>query len=180
MKLWNHTAEDIFSFSYYICIHYFLLTQTFRYRVISRYSYHIQKYHSNWYFGEWMYRWKQGGNFNYLIAPGFYYTQLLVWIFSITFVYRHSSVLAQYTFTVLFAHKQHAFVISIKVFVNVCCFKKWRSFICATGAPSFDKNNHHAMHTVSRSVILFQAEIRTTYQEVCFNLSIIIFYLSYS
>ena len=37
-------------------------------------------------------------------------------------------------------------------------FQKWRSFTFATSAPSFDKNNRHTSHTVSRSAIIFQAE----------------------
>ena len=37
-------------------------------------------------------------------------------------------------------------------------FQKWRSFVFGTSAPSFDKNNYHITHTVSRSAIIFQAE----------------------
>ena len=34
--------------------------------------------------------------------------------------------------------------------------------IFATSAPSFDKNNYHITHTVSRSAIMFQAEKAAT------------------
>ena len=40
-------------------------------------------------------------------------------------------------------------------------FQKWRSFAFATSAPSFDKNNYHITHTVSRSAIIFQTQKAT-------------------
>ena len=42
------------------------------------------------------------------------------------------------------------------------CFKKGRSFICAT-EPSFGKNNYHIKHTVSQCAIIFRAEISTRF-----------------
>ena len=75
-----------------------------------------------------------GENFNYLSAPGIYCsgTHLDIWISTFCII----------AFTVLYSHKQLAYVTSVKVFVNKSCFKKWRSFICATSAPSFDKDNY--------------------------------------
>ena len=51
-------------------------------------------------------------------------------------------------------------------------FQKWRSFIFATSAPSFDKNNNHKTHKVFRSTIIFQTEIRTK-DVTCFACSIL-------
>ena len=86
------------------------------------------------------------GNFNYLIAPGIYFSSTRLDVFSIHILYR--------AFTVLYSHNQHAIVTSVKVFVNIRCFKKWRTFICAINAPSFNKNNRHTTHTVSWSAII--------------------------
>ena len=62
------------------------------------------------------------GSFNYLIDPGIYYSGTYTFrIFSIHFLYR--------AFTVLYSHNQHAHVTSAELFVNIHCFKKWRSFI---------------------------------------------------
>ena len=69
-----------------------------------------------------------------------------------------SILILYHSFTFLCSHKQHATVTSVEVLVNTRCFKKWRSFICLIGAPSFD---NHYTHTVSRSAIKFQAEIRS-------------------
>ena len=63
-----------------------------------------------------------------------------------------------HTFTVLYTHKRHAHVTSVKFFVNIRCFQKYRLFVQSISAPSFDRNNHHTTHTISRSVIIFQAE----------------------
>ena len=49
-------------------------------------------------------------------------------------------------FTVLYSHNQHGHVTSVKVFVNIRCFKEWRSFIYAISAPLFDKNNFYTSH----------------------------------
>ena len=89
--------------------------------------------------------------FNYLIDPRIYYSGTHLDFSVLTFLYR--------AFTVLYLHSQHAFVTSVKVFVNTRCFKKSRSFICVISAHSFDKNNHYTTHTVSRSAMIFQAEI---------------------
>ena len=108
----------------------------------------------------------------YLIAPGIYYTQVLVWISVPHLVQSTHSQFCPRTsnaFIVLYSyHQRIAFLSphtkqrtckSVKVFVNIRCFRKWRSFICATNAPpSFDKNNYHP-HTYG-SAIMFQGEIR--------------------
>ena len=44
------------------------------------------------------------------------------------------------------------------VVVNIRCFPKMKINYFVTSASSFDKNNYHITHTVSRSVIIFQAE----------------------
>ena len=95
---------------------------------------------------------------NYLIDSGIYY--------SCTHLGFSVSAFLYHAFTVLYSHNQHAYATSVKVFVNIRCFKKWRSFICAISAPSFDKNNHYTTCTVSQSAIMFQAKIRVRFLAV--------------
>ena len=66
-----------------------------------------------------------------------------------------------HAFTGLYSHKQHAYVTFVKVFaqVNDVHFFKQRIF---ASSPSFDKNNHYTKHMVSRSAIIFPAEICVT------------------
>ena len=54
-------------------------------------------------------------------------------------------------------HKYYACCNSV-VFVNIRCFPKIKISYFATSASSFDKNNYHKLHTVSRSAIIFRAE----------------------
>ena len=93
-----------------------------------------------------------GGSFNYLIDPRIYYSSTHLDFSVSIFLYN--------TFAVLYPHRQHTHATSVEVFVNIRCFKKRRLFICAISGPLLDKNNDHTTHTVSRSPIIFQAEIR--------------------
>ena len=55
-------------------------------------------------------------------------------------------------------HKYYAYCNSVKSLLITVAFLKGRWFIFATSASSFDKNNRHTTHTVSRNAIIFQAE----------------------
>ena len=78
-----------------------------------------------------------------MIDPRIYYSAIRLDFLLSAFLYQ--------TFTVLYSHNQHAIVTSVKIFVNVRCFKS------EDRTPQFDKNN-----TVSRSAIIFQTEIHIT------------------
>ena len=87
--------------------------------------------------------------------PGIYY--------SVIYLDLSVSISCSIQFTFLYSHKQHAYLTSVKLLVNIRCLKKWISFIGAISAPSFDKNNHCTTHTASRRAIIIQAEIRIIY-----------------
>ena len=63
-------------------------------------------------------------------------------------------------YTVLYVHKHHAYVTPLSL-CKYTLFQNVKSFVCVISALSFDKNNYHITHTVSRSAIIFQAEDRT-------------------
>ena len=55
-------------------------------------------------------------------------------------------------------HKYYAYCNSVTSLLIYVVFLKMEIIYFAISAPSFDKNNNHKSHTVSRSVIIFQAE----------------------
>ena len=59
------------------------------------------------------------------------------------------------------AHRYCAYCNSVKSLLIYVVFQKWRSFIYATSASSFDKNNYQKLHAISWSAIIFQAENAT-------------------
>ena len=55
-------------------------------------------------------------------------------------------------------HKYYAYCNSIKFLLIYVVFSKVKIIYFAISAPSFDKNNRHTTHTVSRSAIIFQTK----------------------
>ena len=105
-----------------------------------------------------------GRSFNYVVSPEIYYTQVLVWIFNVTFCISTSPLCfrtgtelqfvldAFNTFGVLVPARDIVYTnISHNVIpLSLCKYtlfsQKWRLFIFATRGPSFDKNNRRTTH----------------------------------
>ena len=79
---------------------------------------------------------------SYLIDPGIYYSGTHLDFSVFAFLHR--------TFTVLYSHNHNPYATFVKVIVEIRCFKKGRSFICAVSATSVrQEQSSHNAHDIS-------------------------------